>query len=288
MEANAAVAAVIDFNSRAYARRDVARQQCRQLVLFQLTRLREARPRYGKSNVLTYRFQLTRLREARRHATTSRSRPSISTHAPTRGATRSNGRQRYWQEFQLTRLREARPRTLNPLAPLFEFQLTRLREARQGMTISVDVQDISTHAPTRGATTSLKSYLLSSDFNSRAYARRDCWTGKSWRIARISTHAPTRGATTHHLLCFGCGRFQLTRLREARPRASFRRLEGDKFQLTRLREARRRRERQEPLPGRFQLTRLREARHPVCFCFCPKSDFNSRAYARRDFRTFQP
>ena len=57
-------------------------------MMFQLTRLREARPVLGVINKPQLVFQLTRLREARRHFQVFCVSPCV---------------------FQLTRLREARP-----------------------------------------------------------------------------------------------------------------------------------------------------------------------------------
>ena len=51
-------------------------------------------------------------------------------------------------------------------------------------------------------------------------------------------------------------------------------LSGDEFQLTRLREARPRRRCNKPQLSQFQLTRLREARHFVLFHEAIQKSFN--------------
>ena len=103
-------------------------------------------------------------------------------------------------------------------SPNPQFQLTPLREGRRSCcATSQNLFDISTHAPTRGATRRTQPALpgryfnsrpyargdmlcpsmppAPSYFNSRPYARGDGAEMKAVTSAFISTHAPTRGAT---------------------------------------------------------------------------------------------
>ncbi len=121
----------------------------------------------------------------------------VSTHAPTRGATFNplDGKG-VRNEFQPTRPRGARrlPRANQDHPPCFN---PRAHEGRDGShDAGREASEVSTHAPTRGATRKRKTLVLS---------------------ATVSTHAPTRGATW-----VGCteaggeGVFQPTRPRGAR------------------------------------------------------------------------
>ena len=143
--------------------------------LFQFTPLREGRRMQTISAPAMKKFQFTPLREGRRQG---RAVPSpknrISIHAPPRGATSTTrqifsmhefqftplreGRQITWQdwqnepEFQFTPLREGRPPAPLESHRLRLFQFTPLREGRQVQGKNRDAEDISIHAPPRGAT----------------------------------------------------------------------------------------------------------------------------------------
>ena len=119
----------------------------------------------------------------------------VSIHAPTRGATLVVTRLPHIKQFQSTRPREARlpPQVkikpiecFNPRAherrdfssanngAIFMFQSTRPREARHQKFLRVEVDFVSIHAPTRGATCFNKLFSI---------------------VRTVSIHAPTRGAT---------------------------------------------------------------------------------------------
>ena len=165
----------------------------------------------------------------------------VSTHAPTRGATHGDGKISPLHEFQPTRPRGARldsPTSLivrlmfQPTRPRgarlrrpaalprwLQFQPTRPRGARRVAAVDLGaVGNVSTHAPTRGATaTSWQAFSRAPRFNPRAHAGRDSHDGDCVGD-RVSTHAPTRGATRSRTSSAGSPQsFQPTRPRGARP-----------------------------------------------------------------------
>ncbi len=110
----------------------------------------------------------------------------ISTHATTRGATAQNQAGVDLFGFQLTPLLEGR-HTLdaNILTERTVFQLTPLLEGRQRAAAKECAQkEISTHAPTRGATGRGNHIPVQLDFNSRPYTRGDLLPGHYARLAR--------------------------------------------------------------------------------------------------------
>ena len=230
---------------------------------FQPTRPRGARPvpfaTPGQSKV----FQPTRPRGARRCGRWQHyGGESVSTHAPTRGATHGDGKISPLHEFQPTRPRGARLDSPTSLIVRLMFQPTRPRGARHnwwgGYDITILFQptrprgarlrrpaalprwlqfqptrprgarrvaaadlgavgNVSTHAPTRGATaTSWQAFSRAPRFNPRAHAGRDSHDGDCVGD-RVSTHAPTRGATRSRTSSAGSPQsFQPTRPRGAR------------------------------------------------------------------------
>ncbi len=127
--------------------------------------------------VVRFRFQPTRPRGARRVAAIEKSLERIvSTHAPTRGATRRPT----WPC--------SRRSGFNPRA--HAGRDTPDRRALPGH------RSVSTHAPTRGATRQPGcSHPPHRGFNPRAHAGRDPDGDGDVAAMVVSTHAPTRGAT---------------------------------------------------------------------------------------------
>ena len=164
-------------------------------------------------------------------------------------------------------------------------QFTPLREGRRKLHLTDCVLDeISIHAPPRGATAQTRT---------EAQPRS------------ISIHAPPRGATD---TARGWGRkrwkFQFTPLREGRLRSFAKLIATGQFQFTPLREGRRFPRGSHCADSRFQFTPLREGRHDesdavgpfAAFQFTPlregrlrgvresgrRENFNSRPSARGD------
>ena len=101
-------------------------------------------------------------------------------------------------EFQFTPLREGRLSCNAVDNCRCVFQFTPLREGRHGVQVrAMRHEDISIHAPPRGAT-NVRLPRFSGDF--------------------ISIHAPPRGATRADVITASAGRFQFTPLREGRRR----------------------------------------------------------------------
>ncbi len=126
------------------------------------------------------KFQSTLLREERLvSAACSNNIFNISIHAPARGATRKGCLQDRLFVFQSTLLREERRKSQSSHFTNELFQSTLLREERQSLAdVDRTKQEISIHAPARGAT-------------GHAYAFAS--------TAKISIHAPARGATYGHI-----------------------------------------------------------------------------------------
>ena len=149
---------------------------------FQFTPLREGRPAAGTGKGNTKLFQFTPLREGRRAMKIALlAIRTISIHAPPRGATTTK---RYFPQdkiFQFTPLREGRLRrqrkrrpaewyfnsrpsargdaTITDAATGQLFQFTPLREGRRYVMVSQWVENISIHAPPRGATAKDMQFL---------------------------------------------------------------------------------------------------------------------------------
>ena len=102
-------------------------------------------------------------------------------------------------------------------------------------------QDISIHAPPRGATVSSVPHdFFPVYFNSRPSARGDEQEeSASFNIDNISIHAPPRGATLLLAVKYETDKFQFTPLREGRPHRNRASAAGKEFQFTPLREGRR-------------------------------------------------
>ena len=125
------------------------------------------------------------------------------------------------RSFQSTRPRGARPHYRIMRVSMFGFQSTRPRGAQQAVWRAYRVADeVSIHAPTRGATRSAsrpsrtstefqstrprgarpfqaQRLVPWSGFNPRAHEGRDPQHGDlQLHLLRVSIHAPTRGATS--------------------------------------------------------------------------------------------
>ena len=144
-------------------------------------------------------FQFTPLREGRPAASQSQQPPADFNSRPSaRGdacrARRGSGSSR----FQFTPLREGRPSQSQQPPAASRFQFTPLREGRQPPARASSRQQISIHAPPRGATPAPRQGKRHAPyFNSRPSARGDC----------PDSHGGIgRGAV-----------FQFTPLREGRP-----------------------------------------------------------------------
>ena len=120
-------------------------------------------------------FQPTRPRGARPFLVAVSHAPlAVSTHAPTRGATPALLISSMMSLFQPTR-----PRGARPFASSIKRRYTRFNpRAHEGRDISLDsmsgLRGVSTHAPTRGATTFLLVGESLECFNPRAHEGRDC------------------------------------------------------------------------------------------------------------------
>ncbi len=90
--------------------------------------------------------------------------------------------------------------------------------------------DVSIHAPTRGATAIVLSFNpVSFRFNPRAHEGRDVALFRPRGIGHVSIHAPTRGATPCVVVVEAGWAFQSTRPRGARPLSVRQRKEEDCF-----------------------------------------------------------
>ena len=187
-------------------------------------------------------FQATRPRGARRR---SRSCvpgiPSVSSHAPARGATA--GRPDLLHCSTVSSHAPARGATTYALPSLVRFSVSSHAPAR-GATCSKYVccsaKGVSSHAPARGAT------------------RTACWSA---RAGHVSSHAPARGATHALRVTVGPKMGFKPRAREGRDTISWYREQFFRqFQATRPRGARQRCELVRVLVLPFQATRPRGAR----------------------------
>jgi len=186
------------FNSRAHAGRDL--------------RTRIASGRWGRFNSRAHAGRDTRMAPAAPKA------PTVSIHAPTRGATHVPGlHPGEVVTFQFTRPRGARRRLAPHLSTPGCFN-SRAHAGRDRSHVLRTTDDgsfnsrahagrdaarsgaksrrcVSIHAPTRGATTATRCSRSSPSFNSRAHAGRDSSCAAQPAVHSVSIHAPTRGAT---------------------------------------------------------------------------------------------
>ena len=207
-----------------------------------------SRAREGRDPCLRFprrncRFQFTRPRGARpANAGRSRTRKTVSIHAPARGATTPIRAGRRAEEVSIhAPARGATSRAASGCGASTTFQFTRPRGARhRARRQAVLRQGVSIHAPARGATSSAPSSPRGwRSFNSRAREGRDAQS--------VSMNIDT-------------GEFQFTRPRGARRSTRATSRGGSPFQFTRPRGAR------------------RVVLSSVFSCFC----FNSRAREGRD------
>ena len=148
--------------------------------IFQFTPLREGRLFLQITHPSVLLFQFTPLREGRRLCRREKSAfYSISIHAPPRGATRT-GRPLYALSHHFNSLPSARGDLASALSQTSYQNFNSRPSARgDGWIIQAgNAEDISIHAPPRGATV----------------PRHSCD-----RQERISIHAPPRGATVYSL-----------------------------------------------------------------------------------------
>ena len=97
--------------------------------------------------------------------------------------------------FQPTRPRGARLSVKDRLPSVEKFQPTRPRGARPRHHRVDTIPQVSTHAPTRGATGTRTVRQARTSFNPRAHEGRDLVAVYNNILCDVSTHAPTRGAT---------------------------------------------------------------------------------------------
>ena len=121
----------------------------------------------------------------------------ISIHAPTRGATPQRFITRQRLQFQSTLLQEERPHTIYFPYKMYYFNP---RSYKRSDTLTAQNQEIvriiSIHAPTRGATYSVRFWLHLFPISIHAPTRGATFTFIKYKLIQfISIHAPTRGAT---------------------------------------------------------------------------------------------
>ena len=124
------------------------------------------------------------------------------------------------------------------------FQFTRPRGARPYSNVRFDTyQDVSIHAPARGATSGIAKQVMHDIVSIHAPARGATFDMDDYiRTLVVSIHAPARGATSLNLPMRLFVLFQFTRPRGARHTG---------------------RNQQGVYPSRFQFTRPRGARHEL-------------------------
>ena len=146
----------------------------------------------------------------------------------------------YYPTFQFTPLREGR--LIRRISGRYCIYFNSRPSARGDprLSISRSREDISIHAPPRGATPrSSKASTRPRYFNSRPSARGDWQRRRGAGQGHISIHAPPRGATPPCLVARSSAIFQFTPLREGRLTAKLKMLDSELFQFTPLREGRR-------------------------------------------------
>ena len=209
---------------------------------FQFTPLREGRPGVSFSCLLWLSISI---HAPPRGATPVCGEPptiyKISIHAPPRGATSAARAVAARNIFQFTPLREGRQLHGNVITNIKQFQFTPLREGRHRyVMVSQWVENISIHAPPRGATPLCDGVAVGGEyfnsrpsargdaerpadrprrnhFNSRPSARGDAIDARARSGYAISIHAPPRGATlVNARKSANMTQFQFTPLREGR------------------------------------------------------------------------
>ena len=139
------------FNPRAHEGRDPIRSPYGVGVSGFNPRAHEGRDLVLRSAGIVYLFQPTRPRRARRIRVDGRDATVVSTHAPTKGATKKPLSTWHCGSFN--------PRAHEGRDMAFNFIRIRI--------------DVSTHAPTKGATTHQKTCCVDTCFNPRAHEGRD-------------------------------------------------------------------------------------------------------------------
>ena len=236
----------ISFNSRAREGRD-AQQPARErrgLAVSIHAPARGATTKPDEIHAHALSFQFTRPRGARRpHREPAGGPRGVSIHAPARGATCRRWRLRASRRFN-SRAREGRDPVRLSRRVREECFNSRAREGRdRALARRVRREDVSIHAPARGATCRLRRKtgvlvfqftrprgarprrrrpaILVRCFNSRAREGRDVADRRPNRRLDVSIHAPARGATRVTTQTIGRYVFQFTRPRGARlPTAS--------------------------------------------------------------------
>ena len=147
------------FNPRAHAGRDIPRCAAARSGGGFNPRAhagRDQRNRFDRSSEENVSTHAPTRGATRRQVHAGRQQRRVSTHAPTRGATAQPDQVRQDYLFQPTRPRGARPPYAKKAVYVLEFQPTRPRGARPaGPRLRASLQGVSTHAPTRGATSAL-------------------------------------------------------------------------------------------------------------------------------------
>ena len=170
--------------------------------------------------------------------------PCVSTHAPTRGATRRPAQN--WSDAPGFNPRAHAGRDRNVCDVRLVVGVVSTHAPTRGATVGAGfapgVADVSTHAPTRGATIDRYRLIRLADVSTHAPTRGATVDDHAGMVLsrRVSTHAPTRGATVLPAP-FGpaISVFQPTRPRGARPASSRDTWSVWTFQPTRPRGARR-------------------------------------------------
>ena len=165
---------------------------------FQFTPLREGRLHSQRKAITGCAFQFTPLREGRRAIPPEGTAIyCISIHAPPRGAT-SYRRIRGRRSFHFNSRPSARGdrKLFAALKVTAEFQFTPLREGRRVLLGGGVEENISIHAPPRGATVVVSLIVQPSlfQFTPLREGRRTPLRGARSSLG-ISIHAPPRGAT---------------------------------------------------------------------------------------------
>ena len=171
-------------------------------TLFQFTPLREGRLFLQITHPSVLLFQFTPLREGRRLCRREKSAfYSISIHAPPRGATRT-GRPLYALSHHFNSLPSARGDLASALSQT-SYQNFNSRPSARGdgwIIQASNAEDISIHAPPRGATVPRHSCDRQERISIHAPPRGATVPRHSCdRQERISIHAPPRGATVYSL-----------------------------------------------------------------------------------------
>ena len=182
------------FNPRAHEGRDSRQQDGQSIMQFQPTRPRGARLMSAYTMWSMAVFQPTRPRGARPWRI-------VFEHV---------------QRSFNPRAHEGRDTAASATEKAQKFQPTRPRGARLITTTGSRSNEVSTHAPTRGATRTWWQGAERVCFNPRAHEGRDVEVGDTPIGSPVSTHAPTRGATCRPGALYDSEQFQPTRPRGAR------------------------------------------------------------------------